>query len=116
MNKDAYPGLELMFAIPNGGLRDKRVASQLKAEGVKAGVLDIFLPVPKIYVDKITGNQFAYCGLFIEMKYGTNKPSPEQEEFANAVVRQGYYVALCYSWQEAVEAIKNYYALEVKPQ
>jgi hypothetical protein len=42
-----YPELRLMFAIPNGGSRDKREAANLKAEGVKSGVPDVFLPVPR---------------------------------------------------------------------
>ena len=53
-----YPELELMFAIPNGGLRHKKTAHTLKAEGVKAGVPDIFLPAPHA----------GYNGMFIEMK------------------------------------------------
>lgn len=31
-----------VFAIPNGGIRHKRTAAMLKAEGVKAGVPDLF--------------------------------------------------------------------------
>ena len=38
------PRLEWIHAIPNGGLRNKATASNLKAEGVKSGVLDVFLP------------------------------------------------------------------------
>ncbi len=36
-----HPQLGLLFAIPNGGLRNKLVARKLKMEGVKAGVLEI---------------------------------------------------------------------------
>lgn len=53
-----YPGLRLMFAIPNGGARDAITGAMLKAEGVKPGVPDIFLPVP------VNG----FHGLFVEMK------------------------------------------------
>ena len=43
----ARPELALLFAVPNGGRRDKVTAGRLKAEGVKAGVLDIWLPVAR---------------------------------------------------------------------
>lgn len=105
-----YPDLKWMFAIPNGGERNMKVASQLKAEGVKAGVLDIFLPVP-IYTN--TANHEAWHGLFIEMKVKNNKPSKEQNEFAMAVRTRGYAVYLCYSWEEARDCIIRY--LDHKP-
>ena len=39
--------LSLLFAIPNGGHRHKAVGAKLKSGGVKAGVPDCFLAVPK---------------------------------------------------------------------
>lgn len=36
----------LLFAIPNGGLRDKIVAAQLREEGVTAGVPDLWGRAP----------------------------------------------------------------------
>lgn len=95
-----YTGIDSMFAIPNGGERNAKVAANLKAEGVRAGVADIFLPVP------LDGSH----GLWIEMKWGKNKPTDEQEEFLRAMHERGYVTALCYSFEEAKQVIIDYYA------
>ena len=92
------PGLELMFAIPNGGLRDKAVAAKMKATGTRAGVPDIFLPVPR----------GSYHGLWIELKVGYNKPSDIQKWWLGNLEARGYAVAVCYGWGEAQEAITKY--------
>jgi len=55
---DQYPELKTAFAIPNGGKRDLREAANMKAQGVKAGVYDVFIPVPR----------GPWHGLFVEMK------------------------------------------------
>ena len=101
-NKYRYPELQLMFAIPNGGKRHIGVARKLKAEGVKAGVPDIFLPVPRTIKDKFI------AGLFIEMKYGKNKPTPSQQEWVRKLRKYGYWVVVCYSYEEAQEIITSY--------
>jgi hypothetical protein len=87
-----------MFAIPNGGLRDKRNAVNLKREGVKAGVPDIFLPVPS----------GSYHGLFVEMKWSKNKPSESQLEFIESATGQGYKCVIAYSAEEALSEIDKY--------
>ena len=38
----SIPELALLFAIPNGGKRDKITGARMRAEGVKPGVPDIF--------------------------------------------------------------------------
>jgi hypothetical protein len=53
-----HPELALLHAIPNGGHRHKAVAVRLKAEGVKRGVPDLCLPVPR----------GGHHGLYLEMK------------------------------------------------
>lgn len=98
------PELELMFHIPNGGYRAKTTAKKLKGEGVKAGVPDILLPVPRS----------SYHGLFIEMK-NRNKRSRAtklQKEWLDELSRQGYMTAVCHGWIQASEVITGY--LELK--
>lgn len=90
-----------MFAIPNGGHRHIAVATKLKREGVKSGVPDVCLPVPRR----------SYHGLFIEMKFNKNKPSAKQKDWIEALSEQGYFVRVCYSWQEASECIVDYLKL-----
>ena len=46
-NMQRYPELELLHHVPNGGSRNKAEAVKLKQMGVKAGVPDLHLPVPK---------------------------------------------------------------------
>lgn len=93
-----WPELAYMFHIPNGGLRSKATAARMKAAGVKPGVPDIFLPATR----------GRYAGLFIEMKYGKNKPSPEQQRYLDRLEREGYAVAVCYGCDEAIESITAY--------
>lgn len=97
-NLGKHPELKLLFAIPNGGSRHPAEAVNLKKEGVKAGVLDLFLPVARK----------GYHGLFIEMKIKPNKPSKEQEQFVIDVVEQGYQAHICYSAEDAIKVLKNY--------
>lgn len=93
-----YPELELMFAIPNGGARHIAVAKKLKAEGVKAGVPDIFLPIARN----------GYHGLFIEMKVGKNKPTESQRNYLDKLEDEGYLIDVCYSSEEAYNLIMTY--------
>ena len=97
-NRGTWPELDLLFAIPNGGHRDVRTAARLRAEGVLAGVPDLFLPVSRLNAN----------GLFIEMKVKPNKPTAAQMEFIERVIRQFYRVRVCYSYEDAVDAIREY--------
>lgn len=105
--------LEWIHAIPNGGSRGDDEKSrmirggQMKAEGSRAGVADIFLPWP-------VGN---WHGLYIEMKKPALKPkkeggkgglSEDQIEFASYAKRNGYGWIVCYTWREAASAIQQY--------
>jgi len=89
---------DLIFAIPNGGFRHKSVAVKLALEGVKSGVPDLFLPVPKIN----------YHGLFIELKTEKGRASPYQKEWINKLSNQGYLAVVCKGWESAAKQISEY--------
>lgn len=99
MRQGKYPELELMFHIPNEGKRNKSTGGRMVKEGLKAGVPDIFLPVPR-------GENH---GLFIEMKrrkYG--KLTAQQAEWIEKLSGAGYACAVCNGWQAAAETIESY--------
>lgn len=41
----------MIFAIPNGGLRNVQTARKLKAEGVLSGVSDLYVPMWKLWIE-----------------------------------------------------------------
>ena len=89
----------LLYAIPNGGKRDIRTAAMLKAEGVKPGVPDICLPIPR-------GGKH---GLYIELKRRKGGTvSKEQEAWIRALMGQGYMCAVCHGWEAARDEILRY--------
>lgn len=96
------PELHLMHAIPNGGKRDIRTAAMLKAEGVKPGVPDIFLPVSR-------GGKH---GLYIELKRRKGGTvSKAQEAWIRALTAQGFVCAVCHGAEEAKNEILAYMAM-----
>lgn len=110
---ERYKVLEWMFAIPNGGKRgDSKTSAmiaggKLKATGVKTGVSDIFLPVPRHGV----------AGLFIEMKrapaHGGRRSdaSKEQEAFGAFVLQNGFGFVVTLGWEAAREIIERYLSI-----
>jgi hypothetical protein len=107
--RDQYPDLTtaLIFAIPNGGARGDSVKSrairggQLKAEGVKDGVADIFLSVAR----------GGYFGFYIEMKVKDKKPTKNQRDFRDLVTKRGYLWAFYDGWEHARDDIIKYMQL-----
>ena len=99
MQRLRWPELELMHHIPNGGSRNRIEAARLKAQGVKSGVPDIFLPVAR------NGRH----GLYIELKRRAGgKVSPEQEKMIRNLNQQGYMAVVCKGWNAAADVIEKY--------
>jgi hypothetical protein len=88
-----------MYHVPNGGHRNPATAGRLKAEGVKKGVPDICLPVPR----------GGYHSLYIELKRRKGgRVEPEQTEWLEELGRQGHYVAICNGYDSAIDTIERY--------
>ena len=93
---------DVLFAIPNGGWRNKVTAGVLKATGTLAGVADLFLCHPGAKGDTLC------LGLFIEMKVGKNTQTPSQREFQEKVENVGYCYALCRNIDEFILEVESY--------
>lgn len=96
--KHPDPRTGMIFAIPNGGKRSPKVGADLRREGVRPGVPDLFLPVPAN----------GYHGLFIELKTEKGALSKEQEMWKRSLSEQGYKSEVCKGLLEAQKTINNY--------
>jgi hypothetical protein len=89
---------DLLYAVPNGGKRDKKTGGDLKAEGVVKGVPDINFDYP----------HSGYHGLRIEMKKYGEKARPEQLKIIAAMRKAGYHVVVCEGWEESLCVLRSY--------
>ena len=95
-----HPDLALLYHISNEGRRNPQRA---KAEGIKAGVPDLCLPVPR-------GRNH---GAYIEMKRRKGGVlTDKQIEWMERLRGQGYAVAVCYGWEEAAKFLLDYMSQE----
>ena len=97
--RNQYPELDLLYHIPNGGIRSKPEAARFKKIGVKPGVPDLFLPVAR----------GGWHGLFIEMKrkHG-GRLSEDQAAWIKALEQQHYCAVVCAGAEEACDTIMQY--------
>lgn len=65
---------------------------------VHYSLIDLCLPVARS----------GFHGLYIEMKHGKNKPTKEQIKWIEALIKQGYAVYVCYSWDSAKDVLEKY--------
>ena len=93
----AFP-MYLIFAVPNGGFRNKIEAKRMKNEGVVAGVADLV----------ILRNNGRHGALFIEMKHGAGKQTEKQKEFETYCKKNDYQYNVCSSLEEFMEVCEKY--------
>ena len=92
------PRLQYLFHIPNESVGGQGWIIRNRQLGVKAGVPDLFYPVP------LGG----YHGLFIEMKTRTGRLAPAQKRWFEALQAFGYKCVVAYGWEEAKIALEEY--------
>lgn len=77
----------IAFSVPNGGLRNKLEAINMKRAGALAGVSDLILVAD-------------HSVLFVEMKTEKGKQSEYQKKFQADVERLGFEYKICRSLQD----------------
>ena len=94
-----YPKYKLrLWATPNAAIRSPQQGQRMKAEGMLAGVPDLFLAV--------TTERSA--GLFIEMKAGKGRLSESQKTMLTELKSAGYNIAVCNSFDGFKDIVENY--------
>lgn len=117
LNEQADPRLKWVYAVPNGGHRHPATAGKLKASGVKRGISDIcipFSPTPKNDDPNRTMFSPKKKGAYVEMKFGKNKLSLEQDEFLRFVAGEGYAIHVAYTCDEALDFIEDYCGIQLR--
>jgi len=95
---------ELIYHVPNGGHRVKKVAADLKDQGVAAGVPDLVLTMAR----------GGYFGLYIEFKAtppNAAAVSDSQHKWIRKLNDQGYLAVVCRGHFDAMEQIRAYLRL-----
>lgn len=92
-----------LYAIPNAGKRSFAAAKYYKDEGLRTGFPDLCLPV----------GSWGYHALYIEMKVKPNTVKPAQKEWAERLKSMGNMVVVCWSVEEAIEAILHYLDIKI---
>lgn len=105
---DYVKELKWMHSSLNGAslagdkIQRARQMNRLKSQGMKKGVLDVFLPKAK----------GIFHGMYLEMKFGKNTMTKEQKEFAIDIAAEGFCMFTCYNSEQAIEATKLYLNLK----
>lgn len=90
-----------LFAVPNGGRRDRVSGAKLKAEGALPGVSDLILLLPR----------GRHHGLLIEMKTERGKQSQAQRDWQRDMVHRGYKYMVIRSIDEFIDMVTDYLLL-----
>lgn len=107
-----YPSeAPLIYHVPNGGHRHKATAGKLKAQGVRAGMPDINVDIPR----------GKWHGMRIEFKATPPHDAavaPSQRAALQRLADQGYLAIVCRGVHDARKALADYLAqprTEVRP-
>lgn len=106
----------LWFHVPNGELRDKRVAAKLKAMGERPGVADLIFLWPSGQAGKFPGIEGCTNTLFLELKSRRGRLEAEQLTFRNAAHCAGAYYEHANTIDEAVAILIRYGILPEEPK
>jgi hypothetical protein len=84
--------------IPNEGKRTYNYGRLLKSMGMRPGVADLFIAIPR----------HGFGGAWIELKSAKGRLSFEQEDFLDDMSQQNFFTKVCWSLDEAIETVSWY--------
>jgi hypothetical protein len=94
-----YPEYEKnLFHIPNGAKRTKFQGAELKRLGLRPGVPDLFLAVPR----------GTFHGMFIELKTSKGVVSPVQLSYLELLTEEGYCAVVSRGAEDAIGKLQDY--------
>lgn len=94
-----YPKFaKLLFAVPNGGSRNRVESAIMKGEGVTAGVADLILLL----------SRNGFTSLCVEMKSGKGTQEPSQKEWQAVAEENGNKYIICRSFEDFRNNITEY--------
>lgn len=103
-NEKKFPVVRWIHASMNGASASSTASAGLrKMLGQKAGVADVFIPVP----------MKGFHGCWIELKIKPNTLSAEQREFLSDMKDQGYYVKAAWSCDEMLDITEMYLGIKL---
>ena len=89
---------QCVIHIPNEGKRTSSYGKSLKDMGMRPGVSDLFIAMPRK----------GYSGAWIELKSKNGLLSDSQAEFLDDMRCQNYFTSACHSIDETIKIIEWY--------
>lgn len=89
---------DYLIHIPNEGKRGPKAARDAKRLGLRKGVPDLFLALPR----------GGYAGLWIEMKARGGQSTVEQFLWLKKLDNVGYVATTCFSFSQAKDTVVKY--------
>lgn len=90
----------IIASIPNGGSRNVIEATRMKREGTLKGLPDVVIYEP----------HGIFHGCFVEFKAPKGRHSKEQIEMMGELLKRGYSVNTCYSFDDFRTVVKKYFS------
>lgn len=97
-NENIHPELHWLYAIPNGSYKSAKSAKDFKEEGLKSGVPDLCLPIPR----------GGYGALYIELKSPVGKLSENQRKWLQGLTDVGNLCLEARTYERVTQVIVDY--------
>lgn len=99
INPLTKPYKDFFLHYPSEGKRSPRYGKLMKDLGMRKGVSDLFIAIPR----------HGYGGAWIELKSACGNLKKEQKQFLEDMHQQNFFASACWSFDDAVKVIAWYF-------